>query len=643
MSRLWSGSGGLQVTHRHLVQQWQLLGAVLLVVAGLLGFIQFRQYLETEKEEVSRLRTQVMVADQLLTSQIGAVDAALRTLLNGLDRWRMPGGYEPFAMAHLKRVEQMMPGVRTFVVLNAQGDCQLSNHPELVGSNLARRSYFQRPAQERNGQKLYIAPPYRTLLGAWAVTVSRPILDAQGAFQGVVAATLSPDYFQELMTTLSYSADMRVSLIHDQGSLYVTAPRDALWEATDFSHPQAVVARHLGSDQLESYFESPGIDTTGQPGFVMLRSIKLQGLHADHGFVAVASRTSRAVFSLWRTETLMLTLVFASLVAVGAGGLGVYQRRGARLRSKALAAEAALTESHARYQHLAQTIPCVLFDYEVSAQGKPLLRYISPYSQHLLGHAPDVLRSNPQVFLGMLHPDDRPSFLATQREAFKHKTGYDCAQRIVLPGGGVRWIQMIAVPSPLPTQPDVTLWSGFIFDITERKQLEDELLVMAYNDPLTNTHNRRSFMMALSTEIQRARRTGTQAALLMIDIDHFKHVNDTWGHNVGDEVLKHLVTVLQGGLRSIDTLGRLGGEEFAVLLPATTREGALDLAERLRASVETHPVHVESAPTQAIAFTISLGVAFVTADTISESEVLKLADNAMYQAKNAGRNRVCVV
>ena len=172
-----------------------------------------------------------------------------------------------------------------------------------------------------------------------------------------------------------------------------------------------------------------------------------------------------------------------------------------------------------------------------------------------------------------------------------------------------------------------------------------ELRTLAYHDPLTGAHNRRSFLDAMAQEHLRVQRTHSAAGLLMLDIDHFKRVNDTWGHDAGDEVLKHLVTVLQGNLRRIDTLGRLGGEEFAVLLPATTLAGAAELAERLRLAVQESPAVIAAQggrPATEVAFTISVGVAALDPRQPRTEQVLKHADVAMYEAKSTGRNKVCV-
>lgn len=133
-------------------------------------------------------------------------------------------------------------------------------------------------------------------------------------------------------------------------------------------------------------------------------------------------------------------------------------------------------------------------------------------------------------------------------------------------------------------------------------------------------------------------------ALLMLDVDHFKSINDRFGHDVGDQVLQTLIQTLQQQLREIDLLGRLGGEEFAVLLPLTNLDGAVQLAERLRAAVADITLPLPAAAPDGIRFTISVGVTLLQTASTHESidTALKRTDQAMYQAKTAGRNRVCI-
>jgi len=138
----------------------------------------------------------------------------------------------------------------------------------------------------------------------------------------------------------------------------------------------------------------------------------------------------------------------------------------------------------------------------------------------------------------------------------------------------------------------------------------------------------------------RTRRYGKPLTIMMLDVDHFKNINDTYGHHVGDEVLQKLGEVCLRAMREIDVVGRLGGEEFAILLPEATAAQAQDAAERLRAAVAAMVMPLKQGST--LSFTVSIGVAELAAYNNDVAAMLKRADEAMYAAKRSGRNRVCV-
>ena len=176
-------------------------------------------------------------------------------------------------------------------------------------------------------------------------------------------------------------------------------------------------------------------------------------------------------------------------------------------------------------------------------------------------------------------------------------------------------------------------------DITERKRIDEELHALASTDFLTGLPNRRVFMARLDDQFARLQRSVDEcASVLMLDIDHFKHVNDVHGHAVGDAVLRHMAALMRCGQRKIDTLGRVGGEEFAVLLPGTTGAAAQQYAERLRQSVAESPLEADG---RSIAITVSIGIASIAAGDAGPDAAMIRADKALYRAKAAGRNRVC--
>lgn len=177
------------------------------------------------------------------------------------------------------------------------------------------------------------------------------------------------------------------------------------------------------------------------------------------------------------------------------------------------------------------------------------------------------------------------------------------------------------------------------------KQLQDELKKsnallkkLSNTDALTQLYNRRYLMATLEKELQRAERKGSSLSLVMIDIDHFKQINDQYGHQGGDQALAALAQVSRTGLRSYDFVSRYGGEEFVLTLPETIHEDALAIAERLRAKIQRHNY---SGILKKLATTASMGVSTYPAESVSSvADLIRAADDAMYRAKAAGRNRV---
>lgn len=173
-------------------------------------------------------------------------------------------------------------------------------------------------------------------------------------------------------------------------------------------------------------------------------------------------------------------------------------------------------------------------------------------------------------------------------------------------------------------------------DVTALKCAELASLALANVDHLTGALSRQNFMSLAEQELARALRYASPLVVLMLDLDHFKKVNDSHGHPTGDAVLKSFVQTVQGVLRDSDVIGRIGGEEFAVLLPNTTQEGGCALANRILAAVRAHPVRFEG---QSVSYTVSIGASYLTRHK-SFGELLAESDAALYRAKEAGRDRL---
>jgi len=189
-------------------------------------------------------------------------------------------------------------------------------------------------------------------------------------------------------------------------------------------------------------------------------------------------------------------------------------------------------------------------------------------------------------------------------------------------------------------------FQGSIFvieDITNRKEMEKELEKLATTDPLTEARNRRSFMQLFEQEIFRFHRYQKPFTLLILDIDHFKTINDTYGHDVGDKVLKNLVVESLIVLREADIFARWGGEEFIILLPESNVHEASTVAERLRSKLSK--IEISSKDGTLITYTVSIGMRVVNQDEtdVNMNDIIREADGSLYMAKENGRNRVVMV
>lgn len=298
-------------------------------------------------------------------------------------------------------------------------------------------------------------------------------------------------------------------------------------------------------------------------------------------------------------------------------------------------AETQLREAEARYRTLVEQVPAVI--YLSTAEPRLGVAYVSPRVTSLLGLRPDEVTADPQDWWQAVHPEDRERvaafFAASARPGERRAIEYRLRAR----DGRDVWVRDEAV---LLTDDEgqPRWWQGVLLDITERKDLEERLRYQAFHDALTNLPNRAFFLDQLARALQAAARTGREIAVLFLDLDDFKRINDSLGHDAGDQLLVAVADRLRQGLRSGDTAARLGGDEFTVLLEqVASRNEALQLADRI-ADRLSEPFTLSG---RAVFITPSVGIAFGTAAD-EPAEILRAADLAMYRAKARGKARVAV-
>lgn len=256
----------------------------------------------------------------------------------------------------------------------------------------------------------------------------------------------------------------------------------------------------------------------------------------------------------------------------------------------------------------------------------------------------DLFEYDQEEFLSMpiealFHSDDREMITKIQTDLFNCLEEHQIVEaRAITKSGKQKWVEIR--PTMLEFNNNKALLYFFL-DITQRRIMESELEKLATIDSLTQCYNRRFFTEALEKEINRSLRLNLDLSLIMMDIDFFKKINDTYGHDVGDVVLTKFIEITNIEVRDIDIIGRLGGEEFAIILPNCSENNGFLCAERIRTAIEDHKFIINGV-NDSIGFTVSLGITQIRkADTVERA--LKRVDNALYSAKNDGRNKTILV
>jgi diguanylate cyclase (GGDEF)-like protein/PAS domain S-box-containing protein len=311
-----------------------------------------------------------------------------------------------------------------------------------------------------------------------------------------------------------------------------------------------------------------------------------------------------------------------------------------------------LAQSTTMIQRITKAMDECFYTYTLDPDGRAATRFATPGWGRGLG-LPDDSRDAAAAWQRAVHPDDAAAH-ATARERVQAGESTDLEFRVVAADGSVHWLW--AREHPIGAEGKEVLVDGVVSDISTRKSTEGRLAIslqrvehanqeleqahaeaerLSRVDAVTGIFNRRHFGEVLAEELARPERQAP--AVLLLDLDHFKRVNDEHGHLTGDGVLRAAAGRIASILRSSDCLARWGGEEFAILAPATERAGAARLAERARRALAETPVHVDGVT---IALSTSVGVAVAENVGQTPDALVKAADQALYEAKRAGRNCV---
>lgn len=625
--------------------------ATLLGAALLLAFVLAEVYRQAGKQAETDAGNIVGVLEARLDATLRRIHADLDHLAERIPPDALAPGvdssFRPLLERQLALHAARFPEIIGYRVIDADGLVRYVSQGGQPQAQAGDRDYFLALRDDPALPIVFSEVVTGRITGRAILIIAVPLRDADGRFRGVVMAPLDLGHLQRLFDDVNLGPNGVITLRRsDDGRLALRRP--ARPEAVNQTlqdnpmHRRIEAGERAGSIRYHAALD--GIE----------RLYAYRRVH-DYPFYVAVGIATEDYLANWRTMTAVAT--GSALLLIGV--LSLLLIRLLRAEREEAAVSARLGESEARYRLLADNSHDVIWTLDIPSRR---FTYISPSVRDLRGYS--AREALAQSLDESLTPESAARLARDIGDSLARLAAGDrtaqvltCELDQVCRDGQVVSTEVVlnylldadGVPRTL---------LGITRNVSERKRAEqalrdsnqqlqlrlDEigrlqaaLQEQAVRDGLTGLYNRRYLDEMLEREVSRARREGIPLSLVMLDIDHFKRVNDTYGHQAGDEVLKILAATLMADIRAEDMACRYGGEEFLILLPNMPLSAALARAEVWRRSVEALCIVHGNFP---IRFTVSLGVAAYPEHAKTPDDLTRCADQALYRAKDAGRNRV---
>ena len=608
---------------RNFLYQWIMLAIAVVLIAGPVLHNLYKGYHDLLDGEQNRLQTQARVVGENLAARMLGTERALEVISRELARQPVERWGRVYSVQRLQLLNEAFSGIRTLLVLDRNGTVRLSSRHETLGADLSTREYFQLARSTPNPKLLLVSRPFKTILNSWVIALSRVLVTPDGRFAGLVVATIDPEYFQTLLGSVNYTADMWSAIVHEDGDLFLMMPERKQLLGTNLKKPGTMFNAHVTSGRASNFIVGTTY-ATGDHRMMAITTVRDERLRTNRNLVVFVSRDHATVLKEWRSHALHQALVFSLVVNASIIALFAFQRYQRRLRQQSELNDAEMRKLSHGVEHSASAVMITDVNGTIEYVNRKFLQITGYDRQEVFGKTPRILKSE-----------------ATPREVFEG------LWRTILSGaewrgellnrrknGEVYW--SVASISPLHDESGrITNFIANIEDINDRKNAEATIEHLAYYDPLTDLPNRRMLHDRLEQSLRRSKRQSVGMALMYLDLDSFKHVNDSMGHPAGDSLLREMARRFSGVVREDDVVCRLGGDEFAVILHDIRREeDAVLIADKLLHAAAV-AVLIDGVD---VVTTASIGVALFPKDG-NDSELLgKHADIALYHAKAEGKN-----
>ncbi|MFC7421021.1 diguanylate cyclase [Iodobacter arcticus] len=474
-------------------------------------------------------------------------------------------------------------------------------------------AYFQLIRNNRYQERIYARLASHSQ--NTGIVVARRVESLTAEFSGLIVASMTRSYLDGLLSALPLGKHGSIQLIDQNKNILAKYPPNAL----------ALPLDEAGIKDLLAGKESKILVNHISP----TQSISSYHLIKETPFIVIVNASSDDYLLRWRNNTLYYLLGGGTLLIM-ALLMCYFFWRSHRLTQNLHKKEKHLNASEARFRQMIETSPVAI----VLAR---MPDYFITYINHQAAELFDQTQAGALSQRAFELYKSKPMFMEQVQKIQQGQCQHNIEVMLQRKDGQPFWGNLSM--SMHETNQITTLMIG-ISDITSKKQLEADLQHKATIDSLSGLFNRAYFTERANHEIARAKRNQQPLIVIMLDIDHFKRINDNWGHDIGDKAIQSLAELCRTTLRDIDIIGRIGGEEFAILLPETDLEKGYPVAERLRQRIEAQRISL--ANEQTLQFTASIGLSILCADDDKLDRILKRADLALYQAKNEGRNQTVI-
>lgn len=612
--------------------QWIIHGLVIALLAVVVWGNLFIEHGRIEERERRQLELQTRIVQHIVEQNLADLNAVLLDIQKQAAASRDNRDFVP----QLSILADALSGIRVISLYDAQGIIQASNKPELLGRDFAKREYFKTIQQAARPNTLYVSAPFRSALDAWVICIGRMIGNTAGRFDGIVNASLDPAFFAPLLQSVLFAPDMWAGLATADGSIFLEMPRHDERYGSQPQRLQGFLQTHMQNGMEKNTFIDSMLHS-GVTSLVSVRAIRMTTAELNEPLFVIISRNSGFIYKDWKKSALIQNFILLSVILFSS----VILLRIQKMRRETTRNERHAAEKAARRDNFIRTtmenIPAMVSywnkDIQCEYANKPYREWFGKSAEKIQGiHARELLgdtlfAKNEAHILGVLRGE--PQVFEQDRRKADGSIGHTLARYIPDKNGD-------AVQGFFVLVSDVTELKETQFELQKRVH---ELDILATTDSLTGLHNRRHFLRKAMEEVARAQRYHGNLVFLMLDVDHFKSVNDTYGHDAGDAVLRSLGKQLRQAMRETDHVGRLGGEEFGILLVETDAAEGRIAAERLRQKIGKSCVQTHAGT---ICYTVSIGMAAFQGERDTPLEdMLRRADGALYHAKQNGRDQVC--